>query len=143
MKMMSRNLTIFIIVSIPFNVFMQYGVNTFSAERQAALSWMFGIVFPLLHLIAGVILGYRDNLTRLYLGFRYHFIWFASFNGIWLLWIISGLADNNGGWPAAQQLSVVVSKIIGWGYGLIAHFLVTVLYRRKFIKGMHKQDLFE
>lgn len=80
---------------------------------------------------AGRLIGRRDHFNG-YFGFNYHFVTYVVCNAA--AWITQEAFDHTSG---------ALSMTLTWGIGLLVHFIIWMVWRKRSVRGFDKDELFE
>ena len=132
---LSRNLKIFGILLTVYTLVFHYFLSSFLNNRFFELVWYPAGAYALAIFITAWILGSRDQVrqSRIHLAFGYNCITYCITNGIWLVWIVTGLGAKS------EPLSNVLITMAVWGVFLAIHYH----YSRKSIKGIARERIFD
>jgi|SRR5690606_14254758 len=122
-------------LTLLFRISLSYGV-----ENQS--NWIVvlsSVIYGLAMFVTGRYYGQKDekHLPVLDIGFRFHLTTFLVHNVISYLWLLCGFASQ---YEKIIALNIV---LLIWGSILIVHFVVFLFTRRKAIKDLDKEDLFD
>lgn len=139
MKIWNQHLALYIfvviIITLIFRILLSYGISSHSMLLSIGVSiGYFFILFFTARYIA-------RNYYHEYLGQDYGLIWHVA---TYIFAILLGwLWVKYGARAVSESIVDIYRLVIGWGFGLAAHFLVYLFAKPKTIKGISESDLFE
>ncbi|MFN3952320.1 MAG: hypothetical protein ACK4KT_07965 [Thermaurantimonas sp.] len=139
MKMITKNLLLFSFFMGLGAVIFRYLMSAFLSESAFESVWVLAAVYFLYNFLIGWYYGKKDyeSLPLYDVGFRFHTATFFIFNFVSFLWFFSGAHSV---YESVDQLYYMA---LFWGIGLAVHFILYMLARKKTIKGLNKEELFD
>ncbi|MCB0753510.1 MAG: hypothetical protein KDC52_18710 [Ignavibacteriae bacterium] len=139
MKLLTKNQFSFAIFFLVITIILHAGITLLLNAKEFTMVWFFVPVYVIPVFIAGWVLGKKDNqyLPLTVTGFKFHLITYVVSNSVALLKHLLGFAS------VYENIKTVYLTIIYWGIGLLIHFVLYMLARKKSIKGISKSELFE
>ncbi len=97
----------------------------------AIISALYGIIL----FVSALLIG-RKDVYEGYLGFNYHLTTYLVCNSVPIVLATAGMLPE---YFIGQTLSMAVF----WGIGLVVHFIVFLINRKRNIRGFDKTEVFE
>jgi len=123
------------VLTVIFRYFLSYGIEHDSGAIITASATIYGfLMFGL-----GWYFGHKDEkyLPIYDIGFRFHLTTYLVYNAITLLWVGLGFCSKQ------EDTNIAIHVLIYWGILLLIHFIFFLWSRKKTIKNLDKDDLFE
>ncbi len=139
MKFVTHNLLCYTLVFIALTVLMKVGITAVLDARLYNLPWFIGGAYGVITFAIGWFFGKRDSRSLpLYdAGLRYNLATFVVFATVSEGWHALGwMSEYDSVWPWR------VVEIV-WAVFLAANFVTYLLVRKKTIRGIEKNDLFD
>lgn len=139
MKTITPYLMKFAATAILFTLFFRYFLSYGIEKQNSIIILTAAVVYGAAMFASGWYFGKKegDYLPIYDVGFRFHFVTFIIHNGISELWLLLGFASTY------ERIETVHYTLLFWLPFLIIHFIFYIRMRKKTIKGLHKEDLFE
>lgn len=139
MKMITKNLLLFSFFMGLGAVIFRYLMSAFLSESAFESVWVLAAVYFFYNFLIGWYYGKKDyeSLPLYDVGFRFHTATFFIFNFVSFLWFFSGAHSVN------ESVDQLYYMALFWGIGLAVHFILYMLARKKTIKGLNKEELFD
>ncbi|MFN8209013.1 MAG: hypothetical protein U0T82_16635 [Bacteroidales bacterium] len=106
---------------------------------QFSLVWWIAVAFAVITFATGFLTGYasRKELQFFDIGFRSNLYSFIIWSLISELWFRFGSPSKY------ESITVLHYTILIWGLLLLAHFIIFLFLRRKSIRGLNKDHIFD
>ncbi|HPW96707.1 MAG TPA: hypothetical protein PK557_07080 [Paludibacteraceae bacterium] len=123
------------VLTIIFRYFLSFGIE----NNSTAIITVSATIYGFLMFASGWYFGHKDEeyLPIYDIGFRFHLTTYLVHGTITLLWIGLGFCSKN------EDTDISVNILIYWGILLLIHFIFFLWSRKKTIKNLDKDDLFE
>lgn len=133
------NLVKFILSVIVLTIIFRVTLSASLADENIIAAVITAVLYATLMFFSGLFFGKKDYeyLPIFDIGFRFHLSTFLTFNGLSILWFIYGTPSK---W---EHIKTVYITALIWSFFLIIHFVFYLYYRKKSIKHLDKDDLFE
>lgn len=139
MKMFTKNLVYFALVFAAGAVLFRYGLSSSLESGHTGRIWIFAIAYFFYNFAAGWYFGKRDHesLPLFDIGFRFHFTSYLLFILISEGWFLLGFGSKY------ENIRMVHLMALYWGFMVVFHFVMFLLAKRRSIRGISKEELFE
>ncbi|UUV20921.1 hypothetical protein [Paenimyroides aestuarii] len=123
------------LLTIVFRYFLSFGLQNNNLTLVLASSILYGAAM----FCSGWYFGYKDGeyLPIFDVGFRFHLATFIVHNLISETWFLLKLQSNK------ENINTVHLTLLIWLLFLIIHYILYLYVKRKTIKGLDKNNLFE
>lgn len=134
-----KNLVLFGAGVLVLTTAMRFGISRLLDVRQFGLVWGVVAVYAVGVFLLGWVLGRREHkvLPLRSIGLRFHVITYLVCNGVAVLWFQAGLQSM------FEKAVTVHRTVLFWGIGLLLHVALFLLTRKKSIRGISRDELFE
>jgi hypothetical protein len=139
--MWTRNLKLFIVFVTIVTIGFYYGMLSFSIGHHRLWMNVLGIFYGVTMFSLGWYFGSRDTAAQRFLGLGYHLATYVIFNSIPLLWMSLRSANDAIVWGI---LNWQLNLMFWWGiFGIGTHLFILWNARRRMIRGMQREEIFE
>jgi len=139
MKIISKNLLMFIALITLFTLIFRMGLSRLLDAERYSLVIALSVLYGLLMAASGWFTGRMEGRQNFFFdaGFRWSLSTFVIWGGMSYAWFFLGR-------PASvESVQTVHVTLLIWSVFLVLHLLLFLILRRRTIKGVHKGDIFE
>ncbi|HUH25165.1 MAG TPA: hypothetical protein VLY87_00930 [Flavobacterium sp.] len=139
MKSITPYLVRFAVAASILTIVFRYFLSTGIENNNATLVLLSSVIYGLAMFVTGWFFGQKDGnyLPISDVGFRFHLTTFLVHNIISELWFVFGLQASK------ETINTIHYTILFWLPFLIIHYIFYLVAKKKSIKGLNKDDLFE
>lgn len=139
MKTITKYLIRFAIVASVLTIIFRFGLSYGIENKSTTVILVSAVIYSLAMFVSGWHFGKEDAdyLPILDVGFRFHLTTFLVHNVISYLWFTFGFASKY------ENVYAVYSVLLIWTPILFFHFIFFIFQRKKAIKNLNKEDLFD
>lgn len=104
----------------------------------AKIAWaiiLLAITYGVVLFLSALFIGKRD-IYEGYYGLNYNLTTYLICNSICLVLILTGLIDHD-------QIYGFYSMAISWGIGVVIHFFIYLVLRKRSVRGFDKKEIFD
>lgn len=136
---MTKHLLYFAIFFFMGALLFRYCLSVTLENRLFNLAWIAGGFYFIFNFLIGWFFGKKEyeSLPIHDVGFRFHGVTYLLYHGVAVLWFAFGFHSQ------FESMNQVYNVALFWGIGLVVHFVCYLFARKKSIKGLSKEDLFE
>lgn len=138
-KLITPNLVKFSLATIILTVIFRFSLSHFLATEQFTWVLICSVLFGASMFISGFVLGKKDHqfLPIFDIGFRFHLATYV-FNMLFteLFFLLNFQSEK-------ESIGTVHNTGLIWGAFLLVHFVVYLIIKKKSIKNLDKNSLFE
>lgn len=139
MKSITPYLVKFAVAASILTIIFRYFLSTGIENNNATLVLLSSVFYGLAMFVTGWFFGQKDGnyLPISDVGFRFHLTTFLVHNIVSELWFVFGLQASK------ETINTIHYTILFWLPFLIIHYVFYLVAKKKSIKGLNKDDLFE
>lgn len=139
MKTITKYLIGFAIVASILTIIFRFGLSYGIENKSAITVLLSAVIYALAMFVSGWYFGKKDAdyLPIFDVGFRSHLTTFLVHNVISYLWLTFGFASKY------ENINNLYSVLLIWTPILFFHFILFIFQRKKAIKNLNKEDLFD
>ena len=138
MKFVTKNLTYFAVVATALTFAFRFALSAMLA-KESDIYFVPAIFYSLSMFAAGWYFGYKDgrDLPIYDVGFRFHLATYIQY------FVATGVVFLLGYNAEVEKWENKLITALVWGFFLAVHFVFYLIYRKRTIDGLKKEDLFD